>query len=141
MLAAESRFRRSEEIFDGPKSPDYFDIKGNTFKNTLIPRETAETRASMTTSHNGFKKAPVTPSKPKGYLRSGAILFDNIAQYKTDTKPQRTPHVVSRNNRALTDLRMQEARFSVESKNVNLVTEPEIKKGASTNPPSRFDGN
>ena len=78
-LAANSRFRQGDEILDSPsRNPKWFDIKGNTYKSTLIPRETVETRASVTTTE-GFLTRPVTPNKPKGYLRSGSIIFNNIA--------------------------------------------------------------
>ena len=66
----------------------FYDIKGNTFKNTLIPEETANNafnvkKFSQTMQNFGNGRSSsqnkVMP-KYKGYIRSGAILFNNINQ-------------------------------------------------------------
>ena len=42
-LAQQSRYRADEAGSASPdKKPSYYDIKGNTFKSTLIPSETAK---------------------------------------------------------------------------------------------------
>jgi hypothetical protein len=55
----------------------YYDIKGNSYKEALLPKETTLPRA--TTSLKQFKTEPVAPSY-KGYIRSGQMLFNNINQ-------------------------------------------------------------
>ena len=76
------------------KSPlKFYDIKGNSFKDTLVPKETAlsalkisnETLKDFTTDYRLEKVKP----KYRGYNRSGAILFHNINQ--VDVQNQRTP--------------------------------------------------
>jgi hypothetical protein len=61
-----------------------YDIKGNTYKDTLIPEKSAKSAFSR---HKGMNntmygqsftdKEPVKP-RYKGYIRSGQILFNNI---------------------------------------------------------------
>ena len=60
------------------------DIKGNTYKNTLIPEKSAKSAFSRHKGKNytmygqGFvDHGPVKP-RYKGYIRSGQILFNNI---------------------------------------------------------------
>lgn len=67
----------------------YYDIKGNTFKNTLIPEQTAQNlftvkKLSQTSSNFGRSVSNVKV-KPqyKGYVRSGQMLFNNIGQMNT----------------------------------------------------------
>lgn len=85
---SKSHFTRTPEKcekIETEKSPlKFYDIKGNSFKNTLIPKETAY--SALRTSeekipglNTDFKLTKVNP-KYKGYNRSGAILFHNINQ-------------------------------------------------------------
>lgn len=67
----------------------FYDIKGNTFKNTLIPEETAKNlfaqkKMSQTATNFGRSVSNVKV-KPqyKGYVRSGQMLFNNINQMNT----------------------------------------------------------
>ena len=61
-----------------------FDIKGNSYKNTLIPEKSAKSAFSRHKNLNNTmygqsfsNKEPVKP-RYKGYVRSGQILFNNI---------------------------------------------------------------
>lgn len=71
------------------KEEVYFDIKGNTFKNTLIPGETANNlyvKKGMSQTAEGFCRSGSNPKiKPqyKGYVRSGQLLFNNFGQANT----------------------------------------------------------
>ena len=118
-LASESRFRMDgdDNAVSPTKVPEFYDIKGNTWKSTLIPAETAtqatkKTRASVSsdfgneaenamrqfsnTYTNGFMSS-MQKQKPKqcrGYLRSGMILFNNINQ--VNVGGQKTPRAGKR---------------------------------------------
>ena len=66
------------------------DIKGNTFKNTLLPEKSVKSAFSRHRDNNstpyGQSYTDVhKPIKPryKGYVRSGQILFNNINQINT----------------------------------------------------------
>lgn len=83
-LATTSRFR--EEPPSPARKPEFYDIKGNTFKETLIPNETAKSDMNKfsNTFTDGFmaKSVPrVHPIDKRGYKRSGMILFNNINQF------------------------------------------------------------
>lgn len=58
-----------------------FDIKGNTYKNTLIPEKSAKSAFGRHRGKSHMMYAtdhgPVKP-RYKGYVRSGQILFNNI---------------------------------------------------------------
>ena len=99
-----SRFRETDVVDDilSPGSPIQkkgfqtiadqieYDIKGNTYKNTLIPEKSAKSAFSRHRPHNNtvYGQSMVDPHKPvkpryKGYVRSGQILFNNINQVNT----------------------------------------------------------
>lgn len=67
----------------------FYDIKGNTFKNTLIPEATAQnlfTAKKMSQTGRDFGRSVSNVKvKPhyKGYVRSGQMLFNNINQMNT----------------------------------------------------------
>ena len=67
----------------------FFDIKGNTFKDTLIPEETANNlyvKKQMSQTTEAFPRCNSNPKmKPqyKGYVRSGQLLFNNFGQKNT----------------------------------------------------------
>jgi len=68
-----------------------YDIKGNTYKNTLIPEKSAKSAFSRhrpTNNSTVYGQSFVDAHKPvkpryKGYVRSGQILFNNINQINT----------------------------------------------------------
>ena len=69
--------------------PDYYDIKGNTFKDTLIPSDTvtsAQQNAFNNTFTEGFQASVprVKPVDKRGYKRSGMIFFGNINHIPAD---------------------------------------------------------
>lgn len=90
-------------VIDSTKdgSQKMYDIKGNTFKNTLIPKQTGISSAlnfANNTSQNwsnalspvrrsdmNYETLKLAKTKPeyKGYVRSGQILNNNIAQIKS----------------------------------------------------------
>ena len=96
-------------------SMTFYDIKGNSFKNTLIPKQTANSALRMQSSgatHTSLVDAQniylqdnrvmkIKKNKPnyKGYIRSGAILFNNINQH--NTKDAKTPKARRRNDNSL----------------------------------------
>lgn len=62
-----------------------YDIKGNTYKNTLIPEKSAKSafgrhRGKSVNIYSQRLNDINNPVKPryKGYIRSGQILFNNI---------------------------------------------------------------
>lgn len=62
-----------------------YDIKGNTYKNTLLPEKSAKSAFSRhrQNSSTPYGQSGVDVHKPvkpryKGYVRSGQILFNNI---------------------------------------------------------------
>lgn len=82
----------------------FYDIKGNTFKNTLIPKETAHSALRMSDDkfgdfHTDHKIEKVHPQY-RGYNRSGAILFHNINQ--RDVANYKTPKAMSIDNKRFT---------------------------------------
>ena len=68
-------------------SQQFYDIKGNTFKNTLIPKQTAIDSSLAFKTQGDWKtslmSSKVKPQYNKGYVRSGQILFNNINQMNT----------------------------------------------------------
>lgn len=92
-LKQSSRFNEKNASPDLPnirnKEEVFFDIKGNTFKNTLIPEETANNlyvKKQMSQTTEGFaRSASNSKMKPqyKGYVRSGQLLFNNFGQKNT----------------------------------------------------------
>jgi hypothetical protein len=68
-------------------SQQFYDIKGNTFKNTLIPKQTAIDSSLAFKTQGDWKtslmSSKVKPQYKQGYVRSGQILFNNINQMNT----------------------------------------------------------
>ena len=96
-LATTSRFR--EEPPSPKRQPEFYDIKGNTYKGTLIPSETAlsEMNKFSNTFTDGFMAKSVPRVKPvdnRGYKRSGMILFGNINQI--NVSEQKVPTAVDK---------------------------------------------
>ena len=72
----------------------FYDIKGNTFKNTLVPKETAKTRFLSPVSRFTMPDISLNKVKPtikERDMKSGTMLFNNIYQTSTDV------HVTPRN--------------------------------------------
>lgn len=78
----------NREVFSKTQ-PQFYDIKGNSFKNTLVPKQTAQQAlqgaraASDAVTESPYKLKKVKPRNPHGwdsYKRSGMILFNNINQ-------------------------------------------------------------
>ena len=74
------------------KPKQFYDIKGNSFKNTLIPKKTAfsslifKGNSPNRAGSQEFKLAKVEPKYNKD-IRSGTILFNNINQHNVNHAP------------------------------------------------------
>ena len=69
----------------------FYDIKGNTYKNTLIPKESAfvQKKRYLSPIEPDFNLNRVKPQLKERDLRSGAMLFNNIYQTNTENNSPR----------------------------------------------------
>jgi hypothetical protein len=103
-LKDNSRFKEVVERSKTELSTEkFYDIKGNTFKETLVPKQTAFSALKLKQFNQtvlGDKKQKMAKVQPKygGYRRSGMILFENINQTNTiDFNSQVAPRRCSSN--------------------------------------------
>ena len=120
-LKIESRFRSTfnsvvpdtlDDLspFEG-KEGQFYDIKGNTFKDTLIPKSTAVSALKpMTRDVSEHKLTKVVPLHK--YTRSGTLMFNNIHQQHTAVI--KTPRCNQLRDRNLTSLSVKSSLLGSE---------------------------